>query len=265
MLLKSLSNLPTCAVQHSLEVVRVRSTRPGQSARGPACLAVPAPSKHSERGTCPDPGRASYSFHTVARWRKEGLLTIATSRHPLAAGPEMGTQGRPVSELPAPVNAQDARRVWDSQRCPSSRSVARVLTQAGRPVHFTTIARWRRQGWRSQSTSEHPLTAAVRTLDLAVPLLTGDPTSKVADILGTIEDKDDESRTNRKHMPRVIREAFIASYVLTRLLCEYCPELIPHKPAQIAVLLKALSRLMKAAADTHSQWLNLQLAGHVEP
>jgi hypothetical protein len=195
-------------------------------------------------------------FTTVARWRKEGLLTIATSRHPLAAGPEMGTQGRPVSELPAPVNAQDARRVWDSQRCPSSRSVARVLTQAGRPVHFTTIARWRRQGWRSQSTSEHPLTAAMRTLDLAVPLLTGDPTSKVADILGTIEDKDDESRTNRKHMPRVIREAFIASYVLTRLLCEYCPELIPHKPAQIAVLVKALSRLMKAAADTHSQWLN---------
>jgi hypothetical protein len=225
-------------------------------------------------------------FTTVARWRKEGLLTIAPSRHPpaaaqrcrkdvlrmiatlrhqLAAGQEMGTQGTPVSELPAPVNAQDAKRVWDSQRCPSSRSVARVLTQAGRPVHFTTVARWRRQGWRSRSTSEHPLTAAMSTLDLAVPILTGDPTSKVADILGTIEDKDDESKTNHKHMLRVIREAFITSYVLNRLLCECHPELIPHKPAQIAVLLKAVSRLMKAAADTHSQWVNLQHAGRAEP
>jgi hypothetical protein len=199
-------------------------------------------------------------FTSVARWRKGGLLT---SRHPLAVGEKMGTQGRQVSELPAPVNAQDARRVWDSQRCPSSRSVARVLTQAGRPVHFTTIARWRRQGWRSQPTSEHPLTAVMRTLDLAVPLLTGDPTSKVADILG-IEHKDDESKTNHKDMPRVIREAFVASYVLNRLLCECCPELLPHKPAQIAVLLKALSRLTKTAANARSQWLNLQLATDVE-
>ena len=80
-----------------------------------------------------------------------------------------------------------------------------------------------------------------------------------------IEDKDDESKTNHKHMLRVIREAFITSYVLNRLLCECHPELIPHKPAQIAVLLKAVSRLMKAAADTHSQWVNLQHAGRAEP
>jgi len=200
-------------------------------------------------------------FTTVARWRKEGLLT---SRHPPAAGEKMGTPGGQVSELPAPVNAQDAKRVWESQRCPSSRSVATVLTQAGRPVHFTTIARWRRQGWRSQTKSEHPITAAMRALDLAVPILTGDPTSKVADLLGTIEHKDDETKTNHKDMPRVIREAFVASYVLNRLLCECCPELIPHKAAHITVLLKALSRLTKSAANARLQWVNLQLATEVE-
>jgi hypothetical protein len=201
-------------------------------------------------------------FTTVARWRKEGLLTVATSRHPVAAGPQVGTEGIQDSELPAPVNAQDAKRVWDSHRRPSSRSVARDLTQAGRPVHFTTIARWRRQGWRSQKEAEHPLTAAMTMLDLAVPLLTGDPTSKVADILGTIEDRDDESKTNRKHMPRVIREAYVALIVSARLL-QYHPELIPNKPGQIALLIKARSRLMRAAANAHLQWLNLQLARDV--
>jgi hypothetical protein len=99
-------------------------------------------------------------------------------------------------------------------------------------------------------------------LDLAVPLLTGDPTSKAADILGTIEDRDDESKTNRKHMPRVIREAYVALFVSARLL-QYRPELIPNKPGQIALLLKALSRLMRAAANAHLQWLNLQLARDV--
>jgi len=98
-------------------------------------------------------------------------------------------------------------------------------------------------------------------LDLAVPLLTGDPTSKVADILGTIEDRDDESKTNRKHMPRVVREAYVALIVSARLL-QYRPELI-FKPGQIALLIKARSRLMTAAANAHLQWLNLQLARDV--
>src|SRR6266566_298471 len=46
----------------------------------------------------------------------------------------------------APITLQEAEGVWKSQARPSARSVARALTQAGRPVHFTTVARWKRQG-----------------------------------------------------------------------------------------------------------------------
>src|SRR5205807_6823860 len=46
----------------------------------------------------------------------------------------------------APITLQEAESVWKSQARPSARSVARALTQAGRPVHFTTVARWKRQG-----------------------------------------------------------------------------------------------------------------------
>ena len=45
-----------------------------------------------------------------------------------------------------PVISQEAGRVWKSQARPSARSVARALTHAGRPVHFTTVARWKRHG-----------------------------------------------------------------------------------------------------------------------
>jgi hypothetical protein len=155
-------------------------------------------------------------FTTVARWRREGSLMNAPSRDALAAGQETGAQATQLSELPAPVNAQDAKREWDRQRRPSSRSVARVLTQAGRPVHFTTIARWKRQGWCSRTPSEHPLTAAMTMLDLAVPLLTGDPTSKAVDLLGTMEDKDETTMVD-KHMPHFIRERYIATFVMTKL------------------------------------------------
>jgi hypothetical protein len=53
-------------------------------------------------------------------------------------------------------------------------------------------------------------------LDLAVPLLTGDPTSKAVDLLGTMEDKDETTMVD-KHMPRFIRERYIATFVMTKL------------------------------------------------
>src|SRR4029079_5710203 len=83
--------------------------------------------------------------------------------------------------LPA-VSAEEARLVWASQRRPSARTVATALSQAGRPVHFTTINRWRKRGW-STSPSEHPLDRARAALDSAIPLLTVKATSDVAELV----------------------------------------------------------------------------------
>ena len=95
-------------------------------------------------------------FTTVARWKRQGLLTIASSndlartlgvRTPQSAEPETAPED-PFAGLPPPVTPLEAKRVWDEQRRPSARSVAKALTQAGRPVHFTTVARWKKRGWQ---------------------------------------------------------------------------------------------------------------------
>src|SRR5262245_36410623 len=86
-------------------------------------------------------------FTTVARWKRQGLLTGANDsfagmegvRTAEPADPQAGPED-PFAELPLPVTPLEAKRVWDEQRRPSARSVARALTQAGRPVHFTTVA-----------------------------------------------------------------------------------------------------------------------------
>jgi hypothetical protein len=44
---------------------------------------------------------------------------------------------------PAPVTPAEAKAVWDRMDQPSTRLVARALTQSGRPVHFSTVARWK--------------------------------------------------------------------------------------------------------------------------
>jgi hypothetical protein len=95
-------------------------------------------------------------FTTVARWQRQGLLRTERAGEPRDA----------LAKLPPPVTPLEAKRAWDQQRRPSSRSVAKALTRAGRPVHFTTVARWKKREWQVQPTLEHPLAAMMRKVDL---------------------------------------------------------------------------------------------------
>jgi hypothetical protein len=74
-----------------------------------------------------------------------------------------------------PVIPDEAAAVWRSIPNPSARRVAKALTQAGRRVHFSTVARWRSEGWRPVSSGSHPIEAARQSLEVAARLLTGDP------------------------------------------------------------------------------------------
>jgi hypothetical protein len=76
---------------------------------------------------------------------------------------------------PKAVTPQEAMAVWSSIKNPSARSVARALSQAGRRVHHSTIARWCVRGWVPVASGEHPIEAAREALDIAARLLTGDP------------------------------------------------------------------------------------------
>jgi hypothetical protein len=83
-----------------------------------------------------------------------------------------------------PVTHEEAKRVWVSIPNPSARRVAKALTQSGRRVHHSTIARWRAQDWRPVANSLHPLNAARQAIDVATGVLTGDPVAGVEAFLG---------------------------------------------------------------------------------
>jgi hypothetical protein len=77
-------------------------------------------------------------------------------------------------DLPIPTPAK-ARKIWESMANPSTRRVATRLRQAGLSVSHMQVARWRNQGWRPVAQKDHPLEAARKSLDDAMPLLTGNP------------------------------------------------------------------------------------------
>src|SRR5262245_47833628 len=162
----------------------------------------------SARGVATAMTRAGRPVHftTVARWQRQGLMTIARS-----SGPE-----DPFAELPSPVTPLEAKRVWDEQRRPSSRSVSKALTRAGRPIHFTAVARWKKREWQVEPRLEHPLAAVMRKVDLFVPLLTGDPTTKALDIMAGIRARatDRESMTEDQDWPPIIRQSYITLTIL---------------------------------------------------
>jgi hypothetical protein len=83
-----------------------------------------------------------------------------------------------------------AKTVWQCQRWPSARSVARSLTQSGRPVHYTTVSRWRRSGWRADPTA-HPLDKARADLESALPLVTGNPATTIEELFGVRPSRDE--------------------------------------------------------------------------
>jgi hypothetical protein len=66
-----------------------------------------------------------------------------------------------------PVTPDEAAAAWRSIPNPSARRVAKALTQAGRRVHFSTVARWRSEGWRPVSSGSHPIEAARQSLEVA--------------------------------------------------------------------------------------------------
>jgi hypothetical protein len=58
-----------------------------------------------------------------------------------------------------PVKPKEAKRIWGGIPNPSARRVAKALTQSGRRVRHSTIARWCAQDWRPVAHSLPPLEA----------------------------------------------------------------------------------------------------------
>jgi hypothetical protein len=131
--------------------------------------------------------------------------------------------------------------------------VAKALTQAGRRVHFSTIARWRAQGWRPVASGPHPIEAARDALDSAARLLIGDlPLG--ADTLVRQSEAGDQvgSLNNVQFLRRLARELLIRQIGLCKIMNSRGVLLIREKPGETGVLLKALAQATRAAAHALS-------------
>jgi hypothetical protein len=152
-----------------------------------------------------------------------------------------------------------ARRVWEAQRRPSARTVARALTLAGRPVHFVTIARWKTQDWRPVR-SDHPLEVARSQPDAVAPLVSGDPKTTLDDLIDDpARRRDLDELTDAEVLRRAAREAAIATALLAKAIKDRITtsdlDLLELTPA-----LSALGQSMHALPRAFEQAIDLREA-----
>jgi len=119
------------------------------------------------------------------------------------------------------------------------------MTAAGYPVHFTTVARWKRHGW-ADTDGVHPLDQARAALDSIAPLVTGDPMTKAEDV--TNEAKDNfEGLSDAELLRQTARELSIAFICVAKAIELSVPLLVASRPSEVAALIDALVACGQAA------------------
>jgi hypothetical protein len=152
-----------------------------------------------------------------------------------------------------------ARRVWEAQRRPSARTVARALTLGGCAAHYTTIARWKTRGWRPVK-SDHLLEVARRQLEAVASLATGDPETTIDDLINDpVRKRDFDELTDAEVLQRAAREVTIATALVFNAFKSRATssdfELLKLTPA-----LAALARCVHALPNAFDQMINLDAA-----
>src|SRR5260221_9493807 len=152
-----------------------------------------------------------------------------------------------------------AKAVWGRQQSPSARSVARALTQSGRPVHFTTVNRWRGGGWRDAK-GRHPLDQARAALETALPLITPDPTSTIDDLVrGSPERQQLEELSDVQLLRKAARELARAVYLVVHMMLRQEAEaLFITSSGSVAVLMRALADAIRFGTSALGQALMMQ-------
>jgi hypothetical protein len=148
-----------------------------------------------------------------------------------------------------------AKRVWEGLRGqPSSRKVSKKLLQAGFFAHHTTIARWRRRGWPALGHGRDRIDAARGQLDIAVPILTGDPNTKADELVNLSEAKAQVERLSEKELvPAAARQALITITLVEKEFNAQLPKLVNEKLTETAVLVGAIAALIEATTDALRQ------------
>jgi hypothetical protein len=161
-----------------------------------------------------------------------------------------------VADLPV-VTPEIAKEVWlsfeRSGRRPTARAVALAIAQSGKylPVSYRTIARWAKNGWRPQLrlVKSHPLREAAKKVDAAVPVLTGDPLTRVSDVA----EASDEGRCHELHAlsdEELIKQAWRGLYVNAIVLLDHIQSrayVVETMPDELATLIQAIAASVATA------------------
>jgi len=146
------------------------------------------------------------------------------------------------------ANPSLAKSVWQNQKRPSARSVARAMTAAGYPIHYTTVARWKRQGWPTQTDDVHPLDKARAALDSVAPLLTGDPMTKADDLICDGSANETLERlSDAEHLRRSARELSILLIRMHEQLAPRLGSLMSERLGELALFIRAFVACGEAA------------------
>jgi hypothetical protein len=154
-----------------------------------------------------------------------------------------------------------AKAVWGRQQSPSARSVARALTQSGRPVHFTTVNRWRAHDWRDAK-GRYPLDQARADLQSALPLMTRNPTSTIDDLIrSSPEGEQLDKLSDGELLRKAARELASAVYLVAHMMLQKgADKLWITRTGAVAVLMRALADSMRSVTAAFGQALNMRSA-----
>jgi hypothetical protein len=117
------------------------------------------------------------------------------------------------------------------------------MTAAGYRVDFTTIARWKRDGWRANSNDDHPLDVARAKLEAIAPLATGNPIPAAAE-----ERKEQPSDAALLHEES--RKLSALSLQVWNAAEPQLKKLVRRRTGELALLIQALAESSQAVTKS---------------
>ena len=128
-------------------------------------------------------------------------------------------------------------------------------------MHFTTVALWKRTGWRAQE-SRHPLDAARAGVDSIAPVATGNPQTRIDDLIRNHPDRENfEKLTDAELLRMAAREVAMAVVIIARTIQARAVSLVSTNAGGVADLVKSAGAALDAVGSAFLQALTLRRGG----
>ena len=169
------------------------------------------------------------------------------------------------------VTSDAAKEVWESFKRagvrPTGRTVAKAIAQSGKylPVSYRTINRWANCNStpRRGSAKLHPMREAAKEFEAAVPVITGDPLTRVSDLAGKPQPIDVESLRNEIEslsddglIKRAARELYMTLILVMKHL-QLNLHLVETMPGEVGTLMKASAGALYKATNGFKTLLDI--------